>query len=224
MEKTDWFSYVPGKARWGADRCCCCCRRRPTSSLQPELPPCYSRLPVTRKIRCLFQTQAYFVWHPQPVCCTYTISTLPQSFLPHASPTIPAAASTKELLHSRAYLRFKEAADIPRFQAAWDSHVFVNERGTQFRFVAWVGGVWVSWKRALEAWGPGRAEGQACLASCTGRAGGCGRRGGVQRRGRAACVSRGAVHVPGCKTPHRPTLSHTHTAPARTVLCRAHQP
>ena len=49
----------------------------------------------------------------------------------------PAAASVlrsaKELLHSRAYLRFKDAADVPRFQQAWDGHAFVNERGTQFR-------------------------------------------------------------------------------------------
>ena len=45
------------------------------------------------------------------------------------------ACSTKELLHSRAYLRFKDAADVPRFQQAWDGHAFVNERGTQFRWV-----------------------------------------------------------------------------------------
>ena len=47
----------------------------------------------------------------------------------------PLPRSAKELLHSRAYLRFHEAADVPRFTAAWDGHAFVSERGTQFRWV-----------------------------------------------------------------------------------------
>ncbi|EFN59157.1 hypothetical protein CHLNCDRAFT_50004 [Chlorella variabilis] len=46
---------------------------------------------------------------------------------------VQGKASSKDLLHSRAYLRFKDAADVPRFQQAWDGHAFVNERGTQFR-------------------------------------------------------------------------------------------
>lgn len=46
---------------------------------------------------------------------------------------VQGKASAKEVLHSRAYLRLKDCAEVPRFQQAWDGHAFVNERGTQFR-------------------------------------------------------------------------------------------
>ena len=47
----------------------------------------------------------------------------------------PPCCSAKEVTHSRAYLRFRDAADVPRFQQAFDAHAWVSERGTQFRCV-----------------------------------------------------------------------------------------
>jgi hypothetical protein len=39
----------------------------------------------------------------------------------------------KELVHSRAYLRFTDPQDVLRFTHQLDGHAFLTERGTQFR-------------------------------------------------------------------------------------------
>lgn len=44
-----------------------------------------------------------------------------------------AARSLKELVHSRAYLRFPDPSDVFRFTQHLDGHAFLTERGAQFR-------------------------------------------------------------------------------------------
>lgn len=43
------------------------------------------------------------------------------------------SCSMKEMVHSRAYLRFVDPQDVLRFTHAIHGHAFVTDRGTQFR-------------------------------------------------------------------------------------------
>ena len=43
--------------------------------------------------------------------------------------------SAKSIKHARAYLNFADPMHVYDFKAAFDGHVFVNERGAQFRCV-----------------------------------------------------------------------------------------
>ncbi|XP_076934040.1 regulator of nonsense transcripts UPF3-like isoform X1 [Bidens hawaiensis] len=47
----------------------------------------------------------------------------------------PAKNSTKHQLYSRAYINFKQPDDVIEFAEFFDGHVFVNEKGTQFKTI-----------------------------------------------------------------------------------------
>lgn len=142
LPRADYFYYVPGKQRWV--RACeqsrmagvwaAGCRPR-LSGQQAAARGWLLSLPRGRGVMpapCPSTALGHCQRSPH-----HKVSGAPaQKSEGTSTSSFNSPCSLKELVHSRAYLRFSDPADVLRFTHQMDGHAFLTERGTQYRRVS----------------------------------------------------------------------------------------